>query len=83
MSTLPLAKNALKRLRTMRHPDVLRLLDSAETQTAVYIAVEPVRPLGKALEEFSGNGREEWVGWGLNRIMVSDRQKWIESIMEK
>lgn len=74
-SLLPLAKNALRKLRTVRHPDVLRLLDSAETPTAVYIAVERVRPLGKALEENnagrSGTQREEWIGWGLSRVTVS------------
>lgn len=69
---LPLAKNALRKLRTMRHPDVLRLLDSHETPTAVWIAVERVRPLGKAMEEMGRvKGREEWISWGLRSVSVS------------
>lgn len=69
---LPLAKNALRKLRTLRHPDVLKLIDSLETPTAVYIAVERVRPLGKALEEMgTSKGRQEWVGWGIRSIAVS------------
>jgi SCY1-like protein 1 len=69
-SSLALAKNALRKLRTTRHPDVVKLLDSAETPTAVYIAVESVVPLGKALEEMKAkqSQREEWVGWGLSKI---------------
>lgn len=69
-SSLPLAKNTLRKLRTTRHPDVVKLLDSAETPTAVYIAIESVRPLGKALEEMKAKPgqREEWVGWGLSKI---------------
>lgn len=69
-SSLPLAKNTLRKLRTTRHPDVVKLLDSAETLTAVYIAIESVRPLGKALEEMKAKAgqREEWVGWGLSKI---------------
>jgi SCY1-like protein 1 len=70
---LPLAKNALRKLRTLRHPSVLRLLDSHETQTAVWIAVERVRPLGQALEEMRRDapGRDEWIAWGLRSIAVS------------
>ena len=69
-SSLPLARNALRKLRTTRHPDVLKLLDSAETPTAVYIAVERVKPLGRALEEMRAKAdqREEWVGWGISKI---------------
>jgi len=31
-SALPLAKNALKKLRTLRHPGVIRVLDTVEVQ---------------------------------------------------
>jgi SCY1-like protein 1 len=55
-SLLPLARNALRRLRTTRHPDVIRLLNSAETPSGVFIAVEHIRPLGKVLAEMSNHG---------------------------
>ena len=32
-SRLPLAKNALRKLRTLRHPGVVRVLDSVEVRT--------------------------------------------------
>ncbi|KAK0534147.1 Nuclear aminoacylation-dependent tRNA export pathway component [Tilletia horrida] len=72
-SLLPLAKNALRKLRTMRHPDVLRLIDSVETPTAVYIAVEPVRPLRSVLESMVGKDdmRAEWVTWGLSKLATA------------
>ena len=72
-SKLVLARNALRKLRTLRHPDVLKLLDSAETPTAVYIAVEPIRHLQPVLDEWLRNGgteesKQEWIAWGLSRI---------------
>ncbi|PWN31506.1 ARM repeat-containing protein, partial [Meira miltonrushii] len=70
-SLLPLARNALRRLRTTRHPDVIRLLNSAETPSGVFIAVEHIRPLGKILAEMSNHGASgsnEWVGWGLSKV---------------
>lgn len=36
---LPLAKNALKKLRTLRHPGVIRVLDTVEVRT------KPATPL--------------------------------------
>jgi SCY1-like protein 1 len=51
---------------------VVKLLHSAETPTAVYVAVEKVRPLGKVLAEMhkaTQHQREEWIGWGLSRLV--------------
>ncbi len=73
-SLLPLAQNAARKLRIMRHPDVLRFYDSAETATAVYIATERVQPVSSMLEGPAGGvagsvqSQTEWVGWGLSRI---------------
>ncbi|KKY32601.1 putative scy1 protein kinase [Diaporthe ampelina] len=44
-SRLPLAKNALKKLRTLRHPGVIKVLDTVETETYIYIATERLVPL--------------------------------------
>ncbi|KAL2145590.1 hypothetical protein VTI28DRAFT_6828 [Corynascus sepedonium] len=44
-SALPLAKNALKKLRTLRHPGVIKVLDAVETDTYIYIATERLIPL--------------------------------------
>lgn len=49
-SLLPLARNALRKLKTLRHPNVLKFLDGSESDTAVWIITEPVRSLSTALE---------------------------------
>ena len=70
---LPLANNALKKLRTIRHPDVLRFIDAVTTDTTVYVMTERVRPLSSVLDGWSSKAskdREEWLLWGLHRISV-------------
>ncbi|KAL5506966.1 CEX1 [Sanghuangporus vaninii] len=71
---LPLAKNALKKLRTVRHPDVLKFIDTADSDSIVYIMTEHVRPLGQILQSWAAKGakeREEWLLWGLQRISTA------------
>ncbi|KAG2029016.1 hypothetical protein BDR03DRAFT_803551, partial [Suillus americanus] len=67
-STIPLARNSLRRLRTIRHPDVLELIDVVESDSAICIMTERVRPLPLALSQSSSNApreRENWLIWGL------------------
>lgn len=71
---LPLAKNALRKLRTTRHPDILRFIDVVETDASIHIVTERVQPLWTALERWSSKpakSREEWLVWGLHRISVA------------
>ncbi|PSR88589.1 hypothetical protein PHLCEN_2v5116 [Hermanssonia centrifuga] len=71
---LPLAKNALRKLRTVRHPDVLKFLDGVETDTTVYIMTERVRPLASVLQDASSKSaqdKEDWLLWGLHRISIA------------
>ncbi|KAI1441547.1 ARM repeat-containing protein [Annulohypoxylon stygium] len=63
---LPLAKNALKKLRTMRHPGVIRVLDTVETDTYIYIATERVVPLRWHVKRKSLS--PETIKWGLYSI---------------
>jgi SCY1-like protein 1 len=44
-SRLPLAKNALRKLRTLRHPGIIKVLEAVETDTYIYIATERLVPL--------------------------------------
>lgn len=70
---LPLAKNAVRKLRTVRHPDVLKFMEVVETDTTIHIMTERVRPLGPAIHEWQTKGaleREAWLIWGLHRISV-------------
>ncbi|KAJ2341602.1 Nuclear aminoacylation-dependent tRNA export pathway component, partial [Coemansia sp. RSA 2618] len=61
------AQNALKRMRTLRHPGILRYLDGAETGDAIYIAAERVVPLLSWLDGLDG-GPGELGRWGLFRV---------------
>ncbi|KAI2606347.1 ARM repeat-containing protein [Hypoxylon fragiforme] len=63
---LPLAKNAVKKLRTMRHPGVISVLDIVETDTYIYIATEKVVPLRWQIKRKVLN--TETIKWGLYSI---------------
>ncbi|KAI0344760.1 ARM repeat-containing protein [Trametopsis cervina] len=70
---LPLAKNASRKLRVTRHPDVLKFIDSVETDTTIYIMTERVRPLSAAIDDWtskSEKSREDWLLWGLHRLSI-------------
>ncbi|RDW91424.1 hypothetical protein BP5796_02589 [Coleophoma crateriformis] len=62
-SRLPLARNALKKLRTLRHPGVIKVLDTVETETYIYIATERVIPLKWHIKRKSMS--PETLKWGL------------------
>ncbi|KAF8332636.1 armadillo-type protein [Cantharellus anzutake] len=73
-SFYPLARNALRKLRTIRHPDVLKFIGVVENDTTIYIMTERVRPLGvslSALGDKSPTSKEEWLIWGLHRITIA------------
>lgn len=65
---MPLAKNALRKLRTLRHPGVVRVLESVETDTYIYIATERVSPLRHL--DFDSL-LPETVKWGLWSVAVT------------
>lgn len=63
---LPLARNALKKLRTIRHPGVIKVFDTVETETYIYIATERVVPLRWHVKRKSL--APETIKWGLHSI---------------
>ncbi|PFH60294.1 hypothetical protein XA68_11177 [Ophiocordyceps unilateralis] len=63
---LPLAKNALKKLRTLRHPGVIKVLDTVETDNYIYIATERVVPLAWHVRRKSLS--PETIKWGLYSV---------------
>ena len=70
---LPVAKNALRKLRTIRHPDVLKFLDAVETDSTIHIMTERVRPLSSAIQDRASKTaqeKEDWLLWGLHRVAV-------------
>ncbi|KAK4042685.1 armadillo-type protein [Parachaetomium inaequale] len=79
-SALPLAKNALKKLRTLRHPGVIKVLDTVETDSYIYIATERLVPLRWHVKRKSLS--PETAKWGLYSIAVR-RQRTIKFINDE
>ncbi|KAI9776444.1 MAG: hypothetical protein M1839_009555 [Geoglossum umbratile] len=65
-SRLPLARNAVKKLRTLRHPGVVKVFDTVETDTYIYVATERLTPLGWNVRRKSLS--PEIIKWGLCSI---------------
>ncbi|KAJ4720242.1 Protein kinase family protein with ARM repeat domain [Melia azedarach] len=75
---LAAARNGVKRLRTVRHPNILSFLHSTEvessdgssTKITIYIVTEPVMPLSEKIKELGleGSQRDEYYAWGLHQI---------------
>lgn len=66
-----LAKAAFKRMKTLRHPNILAYVDGLETEKSLYLVTEQVKPLAvhlKAQAEKGGAGDLE-VSWGLHQIV--------------
>lgn len=63
--TLVLAKNMASKLKRLRIPGVIKVLDSVETDTSVIIAVEPSTPLTQTFEELSSDAKT----WGLAHLL--------------
>lgn len=49
------AKQSLKRIKTLRHPSILKYVNSSETEKSICIVTESVIPLKDYLEEASSN----------------------------
>ncbi|GMJ14319.1 cytoplasmic tRNA export protein [Hibiscus trionum] len=75
---LAAGRNGVKRLRTVRHPNILSFLYSTEVETVdgsgtkvtIYIVTEPATPLSEKIKELGleGTQRDEYYAWGLHQI---------------
>ncbi|XP_019052793.1 PREDICTED: probable inactive serine/threonine-protein kinase scy1 isoform X2 [Nelumbo nucifera] len=75
---LAAGRNGVRRLRTVRHPNILSFLRSTEAETfdgtvmkvTIYIVTEPVMPLSEKIKELGleGTQRDEYYAWGLCQI---------------
>ncbi|PSN48910.1 hypothetical protein C0J52_03481 [Blattella germanica] len=65
-----IAKTAVKRLKTLRHPSILTYLDSLESEKVLYLATEYVEPLEVHVTQLSkeGHQRELYLAWGIFQI---------------
>lgn len=62
------AKLALRRLKTLRHPNILRYIDGLESEMVIYLVTEPVRPLDVQFN--NGESSDVAISWGLHQITV-------------
>ncbi|KAI3869199.1 hypothetical protein MKW92_022491 [Papaver armeniacum] len=75
---LAAGRNGVKRLRTVRHPNILSFLHSTEAEIfdgatpkhTIYIVTEPVMPLSEKIKELGleDTQRDEYYAWGLRQI---------------
>ncbi|XP_030764684.1 N-terminal kinase-like protein isoform X2 [Sitophilus oryzae] len=67
---LDIAKAAVKRLKTLRHPSILTYLDSLETEKVLYLVTEHIDPLTVHLEKLplEEPQKELYVAWGIFQI---------------
>ncbi|KAF9203815.1 hypothetical protein BGZ49_006016 [Haplosporangium sp. Z 27] len=62
---LPLARNAFKKFRTIRHPDLIKYIDGVETEAYIYIVTDPVTPLQDHLR---ADLDPNLIRWGLYKV---------------
>ncbi|KAF9183928.1 hypothetical protein BGZ51_003673 [Haplosporangium sp. Z 767] len=62
---LPLARNAFKKFRTIRHPDLIKYIDGIETDAFIYIVTDAVTPLQDHLRS---NLDPSLIRWGLYKV---------------
>ncbi|KAM5137945.1 N-terminal kinase-like protein isoform 2-T2 [Mantella aurantiaca] len=65
------AKSALKRIKTLRHPNILSYVDGLETDKCLYVVTEPLMTLGTYMKSRSDGGAisELEISWGLHQIV--------------
>ncbi|KAF9356456.1 hypothetical protein BGX26_005230 [Mortierella sp. AD094] len=62
---LPLARNAFKKIRTIRHPDLIKYIDGVETESHIYIVTDAVTPLQDHLR---ADLDINLIRWGLYKV---------------
>ncbi|KAI8616083.1 armadillo-type protein [Chytriomyces sp. MP71] len=66
---MALARNALKRFKTLRHPDIVAFVDGAENENQVIIGTDPVIPLSLALSRDPSLAKDQnFIALGLYKI---------------
>ena len=64
------AKNCLKRIKTLRHPNIVTYIDGVESEKFIYIATEPVIPLSNYLQKITDTEESEMaIAWGLHQVV--------------
>ncbi|KAG8438069.1 hypothetical protein GDO86_008670 [Hymenochirus boettgeri] len=65
------AKTAIKRIKTLKHPNILSYVDGLETEKCLYIVTEPVTPLEAYMKSRADKGvvSDLEISWGLHQIV--------------
>ncbi|OQV13003.1 N-terminal [Hypsibius exemplaris] len=66
-SWLSAAKSSMKRLKTMRHPNILTFVDGLETDKVVYMVTESVTPLMEYIQKLTKKS-DHLLSWGLLQV---------------
>ncbi|KAG0182850.1 hypothetical protein DFQ29_001790 [Apophysomyces sp. BC1021] len=82
---IQLARNAFRRLRTIRHPDLLRYIDGVENEQAIMFVTDPVEPLSNQLSQ---DPDKNLMLWGLYKVatfggLVPGAQKYASPEVKK
>ena len=68
--TTEVAKNCLKRIRTLRHPNIVTYVEGLESEKFVYIATEYVTPLSTYLDKIEDIEESSMaISWGLHQVV--------------
>lgn len=71
-SLIDRAKQSLKRIKTLRHPSILKYVDSCETEKSICFVTEEVIPLAEYLERasssFTNEQKEFSIAYGLLNV---------------
>lgn len=69
---MDVAKGALKRLKTLRHPSILTFVDSFESDKLLYLVTEYVEPLAHHMTtlHLEGPQKDLYIAWGIFQITV-------------
>ncbi|EDO33568.1 predicted protein [Nematostella vectensis] len=65
---IQLAKSAIKRLKTLRHPNIVTYIDSLESDTLIYLVTEPVTPLEIYMADETSIKSDLAISWGIHQI---------------
>ncbi|KAL3874122.1 hypothetical protein ACJMK2_037177 [Sinanodonta woodiana] len=70
-SQAQLARASYKRIKTLRHPNILKFLDGVETDKVIYFASEPVVPLETYLQNNDASSQQNQlaISWGLHQLV--------------
>ena len=63
------AKNAIKSMRRLRHPSVVKYLFSVESEEECCLVTEPVSSLWEVVEEMRAS--PAWLAWGVRQLAAA------------